>query len=164
MRSGNRIALGATLFSLLIMLELTQKKPPGTQCSRALSLPWERRIKSRQRVLLGDGQEVGIFLPRGTVLRGGDVLVGKDGITVEIQAADEQVSSVCTDDCLLLARLCYHLGNRHVALEISQGRMRYLHDHVLDEMVQTLGGVPMLESAPFEPELGAYGGHGHHHD
>jgi urease accessory protein len=146
-----------------MMLELTQKKDRGAPASKSLTLPWERRIKSRQRAVLDDGEEVGIFLPRGTVLRDGDVLVAEEGTAVVIQAAAEPVSSVYTKDSLLLARLCYHLGNRHVALEIGQGRLRYQHDHVLDDMVRALGGLPVKESAPFEPEVGAYAGHGHHH-
>ncbi len=136
-------------------------QPP---CSTSLTLPWEQRIRSRLRVVLDSGEEAGLFLPRGTVLRGGDVLSGEAGIAVLVQAAPEQVSTVRSGDRLLLARLCYHLGNRHVALEISKGYLRYLRDHVLDEMVRTLGGDPVWEMAPFEPEHGAYGGHHHGHD
>jgi len=146
------------------MLELIRKtSDPGPIVGR-VSLPWERRIRSRLRVVLDSGQEAGIFLERGTVLRGGDLLATADGDLVEVAAAEEKVSTVRTGDSLLLARLCYHLGNRHVALEILPGRLRYLHDHVLDELVRQLGGSVVVEAAPFEPEHGAYGGHGHSHE
>lgn len=88
---------------------------------------------------------------------------------VEVIAADETVSTVRSDDAVLLARACYHLGNRHVPLQVEAGWCRYLHDHVLDDMVRGLGLSVETETAPFQPEPGAYGGssgghtHGHHH-
>jgi urease accessory protein len=84
---------------------------------------------------------------------------------VQVQAAPETLSRVVCDDPLLLARACYHLGNRHVALQIEPGRLSYQHDHVLDAMVAGLGLTVTLAQAPFEPEAGAYGGHdpAHHH-
>ena len=86
-----------------------------------------------------------------------------------VKAAEEQVSTVRCDDSLLLSRICYHLGNRHVPLQIEAGFSRYQHDYVLDEMVVGLGGSVEVELAPFEPEAGAYqsqagAGHHHHHD
>ena len=99
-------------------------------------------------------------MERGKVLRGGDVLTGPDGLAVLIIAAPEPVSVARTDDGLLLARVCYHLGNRHVALQIEPGEVRFLADHVLDDMVRGLGLVVEQVSAPFEPEAGAYS-HGH---
>jgi len=143
------------------MIELTHKLTGGGAAGRKINLPWEKRIKSRLRAQLDNGDEAGIFLERGTVLRGGDILTGSSGELVEVMAAPETVSTVRPEDPLQLARLCYHLGNRHVALEILPGRIRYLHDHVLDEMVAQLGGSVTVETAPFEPEHGAYGGHDH---
>ena len=131
--------------------------------SAALSLPFELRCRSRLRTTLDDGTEVGLLLPRGTVLRGGDRLRASDGRVVIVRAAPETVSTVHTDDPLLLARASYHLGNRHVPLQIGEGWVRYLHDHVLDEMVMGFGLAVVSESAPFEPEAGAYAGGGHHH-
>ena len=125
-------------------------------------LPWEKRLKSRLRVRLDNGEEASILLPHGTVLRDGDILATEDGVTVEVRAALEKVSTVRTAGPLRFARLCYHLGNRHVALEIGAGYLRYLHDHVLDSMVLGLGGEVVVEELPFEPERGAYGGHGGH--
>jgi urease accessory protein len=129
-----------------------------------LTLPLESRSKSRQRVTLDDGREAGLFLPRGSSLRDGDCLLAEDGTVVRVRAASETVSEVRCDDALQLARASYHLGNRHVALQIEPGLLRYQHDHVLDEMLQGLGLSVSVCKAPFEPEPGAYGGHGHTHN
>ncbi len=128
-------------------------------------LPIDARIKSRLRITLDDGREAGLFLPRGNTLRGGDVLKAESGEEVRVIAADEKVSTAHAEDGVLLARLAYHLGNRHVPLQVGDWWVRYQHDHVLDEMVGLLGGTVIVEMAPFEPEAGAYGGHssGHHH-
>ncbi len=112
---------------------------------------------------LDDGREAGIFLERGDALRDGDCLISDDGLVVQVKAAAELVSTATCADPLLLARACYHLGNRHVALQIEPGRLRYLHDHVLDDLVRGLGLEVTVEDAPFEPEPGAYGGHAHGH-
>ncbi|MFS8608455.1 MAG: urease accessory protein UreE [Gammaproteobacteria bacterium] len=133
-------------------------------------LSFERRRIARQRVTLSSGREIGIMLPRGTVLRGGDLLRCRNGDAVAVVAAPEEVSTVRCNDPPLFARLAYHLGNRHVALEIGDGWLRYGRDHVLDAMVRGLGGDVVHELAPFEPEAGAYahgdprhGDHGHAH-
>ncbi|KXF83333.1 urease accessory protein UreE [Enterovibrio coralii] len=125
----------------------------------------DARIKSRLKVTLDDGREAGLFLPRGHTVRGGDLLVSESGERVRVIAADEKVSTVHASNARLLARLSYHLGNRHVPLQMGDGWVRYQHDHVLDDMVGLLGGEVVVEFAPFEPESGAYGGHssGHHH-
>lgn len=153
------------------MIELTKivvgiSDPDNTEkVSGSLSLPIDSRIKSRLRVMLDDGREAGLFLPRGHILRDGEVLSSECGELVEVKAAPEQVSSVYCEDALLLNRVTYHLGNRHVPLQIAQGWVRYQHDHVLDDMVKGLGATVTSELAPFEPEAGAYGGTsgGHHH-
>jgi urease accessory protein len=128
-----------------------------------LVLPFELRQKARQRARLTAGIDVGIQLPRGTVLRGGDQLRAADGTTLEIVAARERVSTVWCRDLRRLAQVAYHLGNRHVALEIGTGWVRYLADHVLDAMVTQLGLAVVHHDEPFEPESGAYAGHGHSH-
>lgn len=143
------------------MPSLTQFAPSDTAHGDTLTLPYEARQKSRLLARTDGGTNVGLFLPRGTVLRGGDVLTGPDGAVVRIVAAPEAVSVVRTDDALSFARACYHLGNRHVALQIEPGELRYLADHVLDEMVRGLGLAVDHARAPFEPEPGAYRGHGH---
>ena len=130
-----------------------------------LLLPFELRSRSRFRARLVSGEEVGVQLTRGQILRGGDRLLMEDGRVVEVRAAPESVSTVRTPDVRLLARAAYHLGNRHVALQVGDGWLRYGHDHVLDDMVRGLGVEITAEQAPFEPEAGAYQGeHGHSHE
>ena len=145
---------------------------PNTQslsAAQTLTLPYERRIISRQRVTLDNGNEAGLFLPRGSQLTHGTYIKADSGELVKIEAASETVSTLYCDDPLLMARACYHLGNRHVPLQIDLGRIRYLHDHVLDDMLQGLGLPVIVEQAPFEPEAGAYStshahSHAHSHD
>ena len=148
------------------MLELSRRVREGDPAT-TLTLPLERRIRSRQRVVLDDGTEAGVFLQRGEVLRDGDLLGSEDGLVVRVRAAAEPVSEARCADPLLLARACYHLGNRHVPLQIGDGLVRYPHDHVLDDMLIGLGLRPSFTQAPFEPEPGAYGGsaqsHSHAH-
>lgn len=128
-----------------------------------LVMPFEQRQKARQRAHITAGFEVGIQLARGTVLRGGDQLRADDGTLLDIVAAREPVSTVWSRDLRRLAQVAYHLGNRHVALEIGTGWVRYLADHVLDAMVEQLGLAVIHHDEPFEPEAGAYGGHEHEH-
>lgn len=142
------------------MPKLTDLAPPGTNPTRTLTLTYQSRTKSRLLAKLDDGEDIGLFLARGRVLRGGDVLTGPEGLAVLILAAPEQVSVARTDDALLLARACYHLGNRHIALQIMSGELRYLADPVLDDMLRGLGLTVEAACLPFEPEAGAYS-HGH---
>lgn len=125
-----------------------------------LTLPFELRQKSRLRTQLDDGREVALVLSRGPVLRDGDRLRTEDGTVLRVRSAPEDVSTARSKDALQLARACYHLGNRHVPLQIGDGWLRYARDHVLDAMVRELGLEIVPESVPFEPEGGAYG-HGH---
>jgi len=143
------------------MLELTRRIESGTT-TVTLTLPLERRTRARMRVTLDNGISAGIFLDRGPILRHGDLIASDAGDIVKIQAAAEPVSTVRCDDALSLARASYHLGNRHVPLQIGSTFVRYQHDHVLDSMIRGLGLAVTIESAPFEPEPGAYGG-GHRH-
>ena len=128
-----------------------------------LVLPFGERSKSRLRATLDNGEEAGLFLERGSVLRHGDLLLADDGRVVEVRAAPETVSTVHTANALQLARACYHLGNRHVALEIGPGWVRYQHDHVLDDMLRGFGLEVIIEELPFEPEGGAYVAASHTH-
>lgn len=147
------------------MIELTKRLKDKQQADTTLTLPLESRIKSRLRATLDDGREAGLFLERGLTLKDGDLLASEDGTIVEIKAAEETVSQVTCTDNLLMARACYHLGNRHVALQINSNMLSYLHDHVLDDMLKGLGLEVNVLMAPFEPEPGAYNtnGGGHHH-
>ena len=145
------------------MLEIRERGGHTTRPSLTLVLPFELRQRSRLRVTLSSGDEAALLLARGSVLRGGDGLLLSDGRAVRVEAALESVSTVRSDDAQKLARVAYHLGNRHVPVEIGGGYVRYLHDHVLDGMVRTLGLEVVAEHAAFEPEAGAYGGHSHGH-
>lgn len=130
-----------------------------------LVLPFDLRQRSRLLATLDSGEEIGLTLPRGTVLRGGDRLQASDGRVVEVVAAPEQVSIVRTADARQLARAAYHLGNRHVAVQVTSDSLRFLRDHVLDEMLRGQGLLVESDVLPFEPEGGAYSSHhGHSHD
>jgi urease accessory protein len=132
--------------------------------SDTLTLPFELRQKSRLVAALESGRQIALALPRGHVLRGGALLLAEDGSVIGVRAADEELSVVRSSDPGALVRAAYHLGNRHVALQIEDGALCYLHDHVLDEMLRGLGLEPRVEQRPFEPEAGAYGRGGHHHE
>jgi urease accessory protein len=130
----------------------------------SLTLPFHTRQKSRCKVALDNGIQAALSLPRGKALREGDLLAADDGSVIEIKAATETVSTAHSSSLLLLANACYHLGNRHVPLQIGNGWCRYLKDHVLDEMVRALGLKVTAEETPFQPVDGAYGAHaGHSH-
>ncbi len=144
------------------MLRIIQRVATGEPAT-TLTLPLEQRVKARLRVVLDDGREAGLFLDRGPILRDGDLLRAEDGSVIGVRAAPEPVSVAKTDDAHLLARACYHLGNRHAPLQILPGEIRYQHDHVLDDMLRGLGLTPGLAELPFEPEPGAYGEHGSGH-
>jgi len=146
--------------SLIKVTELLDK-PVAAQAT--LSLPFELRQKSRLKASLDSGEEVGLILPRGHVLRGGDCLKAENGMIIQLAAAEESVSTVTAPDPLSLQRACYHLGNRHVPLQITEQWIRYLADHVLDDMVISLGLSVTHEQAPFEPEVGAYHKHESEH-
>lgn len=128
-----------------------------------VKLPFDERKKSRLKTESTCGTQLGFMLPRGHILRSGTKLEAEDGTLVEVLASPEEVSTVKADDPVALAKAAYHLGNRHVSLQIGGGWLRYQHDHVLDEMVQGFGLTVVVESAPFEPEDGAYAQGGHSH-
>src|SRR5258706_7766459 len=126
-----------------------------------LELPFESRQKSRLRTRLVSGEEVALLLPRGEILRGGDLVSASDGRVIEIVSQAEKLLHVEIKD---LARAAYHLGNRHVPIQVGEGFLRLAEDHVLEEMLLKLGARVSHVEAPFEPEAGAYGGGHHTHD
>lgn len=135
-----------------------------------LTLPYELRIRGRLRAATDTNHDVGLFLDRGPVLRDGDCLQAQSGEIIRIRAADEPVVTARIASGLPLARLCYHLGNRHVSLAIgteseNEGWIRFPPDHVLEELAERLGATLEHHNAPFDPEPGAYAqaGQGHHH-
>lgn len=152
------------------MIEITSKFPLkpnaayGVKVAAQLVLPFERRQKSRFRSVLSNGEEAGVMLTRGTILRGGDLLVASDGRVIEVVAAPERVLHVECVTATELARAAYHLGNRHVPVQVGDGWLRLCADHVLEDMLKGLGARVSSLEAPFEPEAGAYGGGHHHHE
>jgi urease accessory protein len=137
--------------------------PTGTA-----TLTLDERRKSRLRLTLADGREAALLLPRGSALRDGDLLRADEGDVIVVRAAAESLSVARTTDAHTLLRGAYHLGNRHVPVQLGDGWLAYEHDHVLDDMVRGLGLTVETRRAPFEPEAGAFrhdgnGGNGHTH-
>lgn len=134
-----------------------------------VALDWDTRQKSRFDATDSAGRHLGVFLPRGQVVRGGDVLVAEDGSLIRVDAARQPVLVVraCAEHGapVDLLRAAYHLGNRHVPLEVKPDHLKFEPDHVLAEMLRAMHLVVHEEHAPFEPEAGAYAaaGHGHAH-
>ena len=133
-----------------------------------IELDWDTRSKSRFDATDSAGRHLGVFLSRGSVVRGGDVLVAEDGSLVHVQAAPQPVLRVtpCAQHgtALDLPRAAYHLGNRHVALEVRADHLQLEPDSVLADMLRAMHLIVTELQAPFEPEGGAYapGGHAHH--
>jgi len=136
-----------------------------------LELDWDQRSRSRFDATDSAGRLLGMFLPRGQVLRGGDVLVVEDGSLVQVQAKAQPVLVVrhCAEhgSPFDLLRAAYHLGNRHVQLELQSDRLQLEPDHVLADLLRQMHLIVNEAQAPFEPESGAYAsagkGHGHDH-
>ncbi len=143
------------------MLVVQQKLDVPAPQDAELVLPFELRQKSRMRTTVASGEEVGLFLERGTVLRDGDCLQANDGRVIRVTAAAEDLIEVRCVDSDALARAAYHLGNRHTPVQVGAGWLRLAADDVLANMLRGLGATLTPVRAPFEPESGAYGG-GHH--
>lgn len=149
------------------MIHLTERIAVSGHIDDTLELPFDLRQKSRLRVKLSSGQEAALFLTRGIILRGGDLLKSEDAlngksIIVQVLAAQEPVYNVIAQTPRDLMCAAYHLGNRHVPLQIGDGWLRLEQDYVLKDMLLGLGMQVSEVVAPFEPEAGAYGG-GHRH-
>jgi urease accessory protein len=135
-----------------------------------VELDWDVRQKSRFDATDSSGRALGVFLPRGSVVRGGDVLVAEDGSLIRVLAAPQPVLRVtaCAEHGgrADLPRAAYHLGNRHVALEVKPDHLQLEPDPVLADMLRAMHLIVREVQAPFEPESGAYAAaHGHsHHD
>jgi urease accessory protein len=156
--ASKRIAGGSGLAPVLVRRAAT------------LELDWDTRQKSRFDAVDSQGRQVGVFLPRGGAVRGGDVLIAEDGSLIAVRARAEPLLAVTLGPHgapLDLLRAAYHLGNRHVPLEVTPTRLQLEPDHVLAELLQRMGLVVTAVEAPFEPEGGAYdaapAGHGHAH-
>jgi len=143
---------------------------PLVHRAATVTLDWELRQKSRFDCTDSQGRRVGVFLSRGTVVRGGDVLVAEDGSLIRVIAAPQPVLVITPGQArgtpFDLTRAAYHLGNRHVAIELAPDHLKIEPDHVLADMVRAMGLDASERTVPFEPERGAYGAHhagGHHH-
>lgn len=156
------------------MLSVNKLIPHGRGLAPALvkraatvELDWDVRQKSRFDATDSSGRQLGVFLPRGTVVRGGDVLVAEDGSLVRVLAAPQPVLVVkhCTEhgSPFDLLRAAYHLGNRHVQLELQPDHLKLEPDHVLADMLRHMHLIVSEARAPFEPEAGAYATGGHEH-
>lgn len=156
------------------MLQVSKCIPQGQGLAPVLlkraatvELDWDVRQKSRFDATDSSGRQLGIFLPRGTVVRGGDVLVAEDGSLVKVIAASQSVLKIthCTAHGTPydLIRAAYHLGNRHVPIELKPDHLKIEPDHVLADMLGAMHLIVNAVDEPFEPENGAYaiGGHGH---
>jgi urease accessory protein len=165
------------------MLQVSKILHQGHGLARALvnraatvELDWDVRQKSRFECTDSQGRQLGVFLPRGTSVRGGDVLVAEDGSMVRVIAAPQPVMVIRQGErgsAFDLLRAAYHLGNRHVAIELKPDHLKIEPDHVLAEMLRAMHLSVSDTFGPFEPEGGAYGAHaahghedhhhGHHH-
>jgi urease accessory protein len=160
---GKLISQGRGLASVLLKRAYT------------VSLDWDLRQRSRFEATDSQGRQLGVFLPRGTVVRGGDVLVVEDGSLVRVQAAAQRVLRITAcpthGSPFDLTRAAYHLGNRHVPIELQTDHLKIEPDHVLAELLRAMHLIVTEVDEPFEPEGGAYGhgalmghDHGHSHD
>ena len=165
------------------MIICSKRMPQGkglakvlVQRAASVTLDWDTRQKSRFDATDSTGRQLGVFLPRGTVVRGGDVLVAEDGSLVRVEAAPQKVLRItfCAEHgtAFDLMRAAYHLGNRHVPIELRTDHLKIEPDHVLAELLQSMHMTVAEVQEPFEPEGGAYGdsallghdhGHGHSH-
>jgi urease accessory protein len=141
------------------MLLLTQRLSdnPELKTLFALSLTAEERTRSRHRFRSDEGEPLELQLPRGTVLRDGDLLCAASGdVWVRVNAKPEPVLTVTATTPLALLKAAYHLGNRHVPLEVAPAYLRLSPDSVLEQLLEKLGVTVVAEVVPFQPELGAY--------
>jgi urease accessory protein len=156
------------------MLTINKLLPQGRGLAAVLlrraatvELDWDLRQKSRFEAIDSTGRQLGVFLPRGTVVRGGDVLVAEDGSLVRVQAAPQAVLVVrhCAEhgSPFDLLRAAYHLGNRHVQLELKPDHLKLEPDHVLAELLRQQHLIVSEAQEAFEPEAGAYASGGHAH-
>jgi urease accessory protein len=161
LHASRRIPQGAGLAPVLL------KRAP------TLTLDWDLRQKSRFDCEDSEGRRIGVFLPRGTLLRGGDMLVTLDGTLLRVVAAPQPLLRIthCTEhgSPFDLLRAAYHLGNRHVPIELKPDHLKIEPDHVLADMLRQMRLIVTEACEAFEPEAGAYGehatmGHSHGHE
>ncbi|MCS5588189.1 MAG: urease accessory protein UreE [Porticoccaceae bacterium] len=153
------------------MLEIYQRLPANSvdTIDGELMLDHLQREKGRFKAVSSSDEEVRVFLERGHTLVIGEILRSNCGQHLLVTGAAEPVATATTDNWVQFSQACYHLGNRHVKMQIGDCWLRITPDHVLEDMLQQLGMQLRYEQAQFVPEPGAYfsrgkqGGHGHHH-
>lgn len=156
------------------MLQVSKLIPQGQGLAAVLlkrastvELDWDVRQKSRFDATDSSGRALGVFLPRGTAVRGGDVLVAEDGSLIQVLAAPQPVLRIthCTEHGTAydLIRAAYHLGNRHVPIELKPDHLKIEPDHVLADMLRAMHLIVTTVDEAFEPENGAYAHGGHTH-
>ena len=137
---------------------------PKEKAAGTLTLDFEARHRRRIRLTADQGEDVLLDLPKAIAMADGDGLQLGDGRWLEVQAATEPIVEVRHKDSHQLARLAWHLGNRHLPTEIRDDVLRIRPDHVIEDMLRGFGADLVKVQAPFQPEGGAYGGNGHHHN
>ncbi|MCG8421834.1 MAG: urease accessory protein UreE [Proteobacteria bacterium] len=147
------------------MLKLTERieAPDREPAAGTIELTYDDRKRGRLRTRSTNGQDVGLFLERGQCLQDGDWVGAETGQRFAIKAADEEVVIAVARQPVQLAQICYHLGNRHIPLQIGVYWVRFQPDHVLEDLCRIHGLNVSRQRAPFQPEAGAYGRHGHAH-
>jgi urease accessory protein len=156
------------------MLTVSKIVPQGAGLAPVLlkrastvELDWDIRQKSRFDAVDSSGRQLGVFLPRGTLVRGGDVLVAEDGSLVKVIARAQQVLVITIKQGygtpFDLIRAAYHLGNRHVPIELKPDHLKIEPDHVLAEMLRAMHLIVTEVETTFEPEGGAYSAQPHNH-
>jgi urease accessory protein len=156
------------------MLTVSKIMPQGAGLAPVLlkrassvELDWDIRQKSRFDAIDSSGRQLGIFLPRGTLVRGGDVLLAEDGSIVKVIARAQPVLVITIDQghgtSFDLIRAAYHLGNRHVPIELKPDHLKIEPDHVLAEMLRAMHLIVTATETTFEPEGGAYSAQPHSH-
>lgn len=149
-------------------LDVYERQPAGSveKADEQVVLDHLQRERGRIRTTTVSGAALRIFLDRGKTLEVGEILTSRCGRHIEVVAASEAVARAQAPDWETFARACYHLGNRHVKVQVGERWLRITPDHVLEDMLRGLGLSVATETAPFVPESGAYSGgghHGHHH-
>ena len=146
------------------MLTLHTRLERSDQITDEAVLAYDQRERCRLRIALASGATAALFLPRGSILRDGDLLTGPEGAVVRVRAAMEAIYRISAGDPHALVRCAFHLGNRHGQVQIGADHLRIRADPVLRGMLAGLGATVTEEQAAFHPEPGAYGGgHGHGH-
>lgn len=136
---------------------------PGNEAAGTLTLDFDARHRRRVRLVTDQGEDVLLDLPKAVAMADGDGLRLEDGRWLRVRAALESLVEVSHEDTAQLFRLAWHLGNRHLPTEIGEKTLRIRPDHVIEEMLRGFGAKLHRIEAPFQPEGGAYGSHGHAH-